>query len=108
MLCAAMSPLTIPSIWIWPSVRSAPVICMSPAITESCPARLEAERGRSPPLLFGLDQSNGLARLQELLRILGNAIDEHFVVHMRAGGTAGRAEQADADLAADLLPDIDR
>src|ERR1700689_2549491 len=80
---------------------------MSRAITERRPARAKAGRDRSLPLLCGFDQSKGLARLKELLRVLRDAVDEDFVMYVRAGGTAGRAQEADPRLARQLLPDID-
>ena len=44
---------------------------------------------------------------EEFLGVLRFAVDQHLVMHMRAGGAAGAAEEADLAVRRDALPDRD-
>jgi hypothetical protein len=48
-----------------------------------------------------------MGEVEEFLRVLRLAIDQHLVMHMRAGAAAGAAEEPDPLVRRHLLPDRD-
>lgn len=54
---------------------------------------------------LALHDGNNPGEVEEFLRILRLAIDQHFVMHMRAGCTACAAKEADLSVSGHLLPD---
>src|SRR5207302_4984687 len=52
-----------------------------------------------------LNGSHDAREPEEFFRVLRLAIDQHLVMHMRAGRAAGAAEEADLAMARDALPD---
>src|SRR3712207_3389519 len=84
-----MSPSTIPSTWMSPTVITSPVMRRSTLMMDGA-------------ALFGVSLCSGrlafeniLARLEELRRVVRLAVDQHLVVDVRAGAAARVAEQTD-------------
>src|SRR5580704_807066 len=125
------SPFTVPSIWISPPPEILPSSTMSAAIREvTLGPRAGAGRAEVssvgagagaaaagcgaagvaagwPPVGVLVGLLNIIAGLYETEGVLGAAVDPHFIVQVRAGGTSGGAHGADLLTEHHMLADLD-
>src|SRR5579884_1116171 len=72
--------------------------------------RAPRSRGSVQPAIISLAlrrNRDDVAEMEKLLGVLRLAVDQHLVMHVRAGGAAGAAEIADLGMRPDMLADRD-
>src|SRR5580698_1174452 len=101
-----MSPLIVPSTWISPPPEMSPSSSMSPPMIDEPFGGRGAGAGVGAGVAPGVAGVAGCGVLEPVLLnivaglyeaewVLGAAVDPHFIVQVRAGGTSGGPHRAD-------------